>query len=605
MEETDLLKERLQAITDKRKIQEKITRQRFEVDEEKLKLKHLKSKSLRERWLLEGVTTIYPQEEEAMKKQHQEDQLQSKKLEQNIFRYLLQQNVLTTVLGGIFSCKESSSEQGDRSANLTPTPSSYGLEEEIKSLENQEAQVSLNEQILLKKLKAAERSTADIIKAAQAEIYEDQTKFVNTEIPDLPKSYESQDQQRIPSSETETQDVEEPKEALFAVEINVQKDMKTGESTILSTVPVMVNEIKNKGVKVYEDGVKSVYALCNDGGLVQNGIDNMTHDEVEALLQQAGEKQANVSAVCHAPVYSSSHIKLQSHKMLPSEQMESESIIPDDITISERVERHNPVMAQTFGSNNTTVYQERNLAVSPQQSFTPAPFSPVTSSRSLNLTQSQSQQHIESPLTESELNFVQVQCHQGRDNHREAVFISSELDHDGGSSSASEETVVSLNVVHSLPSTINTEEPVTMVFMGYHNVDDENETKKVLGYEGAIRAELVMINDDDDIEVSSHQANNQTIPVLHPAPLSTTDEVHKTYAEINLTTGGSSVPKKPALISSQETTTNHSPYISYSDGHMDGVGNYDDDSVSGQSHHPRNKLDETLLYSLHGQAFLR
>ncbi|XP_060685920.1 palmdelphin isoform X3 [Hemiscyllium ocellatum] len=461
MEETDLLKERLQAITDKRKIQEKITRQRFEVDEEKLKLKHLKSKSLRERWLLEGVTTIYPQEEEAMKKQHQEDQLQSKKLEQNIFR----------------------------------------LEEEIKSLENQEAQVSLNEQILLKKLKAAERSTADIIKAAQAEIYEDQTKFVNTEIPDLPKSYESQDQQRIPSSETETQDVEEPKEALFAVEINVQKDMKTGESTILSTVPVMINEIKNKGVKVYEDGVKSVYALCNDGGLVQNGIDNMTHDEVEALLQQAGEKQANVSAVCHAPVYSSSHIKLQSHKMLPNEQMESESIIPDDMTISERVERHNPVMAQTFGSNNTTVYQERNLAVSPQQSFTPAPFSPVTSSRSLNLTQSLSQQHIESPLTESELNLVQVQCHQGRDNHREAVFISSELDHDGGSSSTSEETVVSLNVVHSLPSTINTEEPVTMVFMGYHNVDDENETKKVLGYEGAIRAELVMISDDDDTEM--------------------------------------------------------------------------------------------------------
>ncbi|XP_048458132.1 paralemmin-2 isoform X1 [Rhincodon typus] len=540
MEETHLLKERLQAITDKRKIQEKITRQRFEVDEEKLKLKHLKSKSLRERWLLEGVTTIYPQEEEAMKKQYQEDQLQSKKLEQNILR----------------------------------------LEEEIKSLENQEAQVSLNEQMLLKKLKAAERSTADIIKAAQAENYEDQVKFVHSEIPDLPKSSESQDQQRTPSPDIETQDLEEPKGALFAVEINVQKDMKTGESTILSTAPVLVDEIENKGVKVYEDGVKSVYALCSDGGLVQNGVDSMTRDEVEALLQQAGEKQANVSAVCHAPVYSSSHIKLQSHKMLPTEQRGSESIVQNNTTIIERVERHNPVRAQTYGSNNPVVYQERDLPVFPQPSFIPAPFSPVTSYRSLNSTQSQSQQHIESQLTENELNSVQVECHQPRDNHREAVFITSELDHDGGSSSASEETVVSLNVAHSLPSTINAEEPVTMVFMGYHNVDDENETKKVLGYEGAIRAELVMISDDEDTEVSPQQANDQTIPVLHPAPHSTTVEEHKTYAGINLNTGGSSFPKKPALTSSQDTTTNHSPYISYSDGHMDGVGNYDDDSVS-------------------------
>lgn len=41
------------------------------------------------------------------------------------------------------------------------------------------------------------------------------------------------------------------------------------------------------------------------------------------------------------------------------------------------------------------------------------------------------------------------------------------------------------------------EQPVTMIFMGYQNVEDENETKKVLGVEEAITAELVIIGDGD------------------------------------------------------------------------------------------------------------
>ncbi|XP_056266665.1 paralemmin 1a [Pseudoliparis swirei] len=37
--------------------------------------------------------------------------------------------------------------------------------------------------------------------------------------------------------------------------------------------------------------------------------------------------------------------------------------------------------------------------------------------------------------------------------------------------------------------------PVTMVFMGYQNVEDEDETKKVLGLQGTVKAELVLIHD--------------------------------------------------------------------------------------------------------------
>lgn len=42
---------------------------------------------------------------------------------------------------------------------------------------------------------------------------------------------------------------------------------------------------------------------------------------------------------------------------------------------------------------------------------------------------------------------------------------------------------------------LSAENPVTMVFMGYQNVEDEDETKKVLGLQGTVKAELVHIDD--------------------------------------------------------------------------------------------------------------
>uniref|UniRef100_A0AAV2KS61 Paralemmin-1 n=1 Tax=Knipowitschia caucasica TaxID=637954 RepID=A0AAV2KS61_KNICA len=40
------------------------------------------------------------------------------------------------------------------------------------------------------------------------------------------------------------------------------------------------------------------------------------------------------------------------------------------------------------------------------------------------------------------------------------------------------------------------ENPVTMVFMGYQNVEDEAETKRVLGLKGTVKAELVVIEEE-------------------------------------------------------------------------------------------------------------
>lgn len=50
--------------------------------------------------------------------------------------------------------------------------------------------------------------------------------------------------------------------ALFAMEINVTKNLLTGEKTVVSTATVPAEDLKHHtGLKVYDDGRKCVYAL--------------------------------------------------------------------------------------------------------------------------------------------------------------------------------------------------------------------------------------------------------------------------------------------------------------------------------------------------------
>lgn len=47
------------------------------------------------------------------------------------------------------------------------------------------------------------------------------------------------------------------------MEINVTKNVLTGESTVLSTASVPPEELKYTGLKVYDDGRKCVYAVAS------------------------------------------------------------------------------------------------------------------------------------------------------------------------------------------------------------------------------------------------------------------------------------------------------------------------------------------------------
>ncbi|XP_063056612.1 paralemmin 1a isoform X1 [Engraulis encrasicolus] len=77
--------ERLQAIAEKRKRETEIENKRRQLEDDRRQLQHLKSKALRERWLLDGVPSGGP-EEDAAKKQLQEDEDKLKALEDAITR---------------------------------------------------------------------------------------------------------------------------------------------------------------------------------------------------------------------------------------------------------------------------------------------------------------------------------------------------------------------------------------------------------------------------------------------------------------------------------------------------------------------------------------
>ncbi|XP_077778093.1 paralemmin-1 isoform X2 [Podarcis muralis] len=78
--------ERLQAIAEKRKRQAEIENKRRQLEDDRRQLQHLKSKTLRERWLLEGAPSSTAEEGDALKKQMQEDDLKAKELEESIHR---------------------------------------------------------------------------------------------------------------------------------------------------------------------------------------------------------------------------------------------------------------------------------------------------------------------------------------------------------------------------------------------------------------------------------------------------------------------------------------------------------------------------------------
>ncbi|XP_051018325.1 A-kinase anchor protein 2 isoform X2 [Acomys russatus] len=313
MAEAELHKERLQAIAEKRKRQTEIEGKRRQLDEQVLLLQHSKSKVLREKWLLQGVPAGTAEEEEARRRQSEEDEFTVKQLEENIQR----------------------------------------LEQEIRVLESEESQISAKEQIILEKLKETEKSFKD-----------------------LQKGFSTADG------------------AIYAMEINVEKDKQTGETKILSASTIGPEGVHQRGVKVYDDGTKVVYEVHSGGTVVENGVHKLSAKDVEELIQKAGQSSFRGHMSERTLVADGSLGHPKEHMLCKEAKLE---------------------MVQKSR-------KDRSLG-NPGQQAQPA--------------------STEGPEA-------------------------------------------------------NLDQPVTMIFMGYQNIEDEEETKKVLGYDETIKAELVLIDEDDE-----------------------------------------------------------------------------------------------------------
>lgn len=453
MEEAELVKGRLQAITDKRKIQEEISQKRLKIEEEKLKHQHLKKKALREKWLLDGISTGKEQEE--MKKQNQQDQHQIQVLEQSIHR----------------------------------------LEKEIQDLEKAELQISTNEEAILRKLKSIEKTTEDIIRSVKIEKEEtvrESIEDIYANIPDLPKSY-------IPSRlrkerNEEVEDDEQNRKALYAMEIKVEKDLKTGESTVLSSIPLPSEDFKGSGIKVYDDGQKSVYAVSSNRSPPYNGTDGLAPVEVEELLRQASERNSKSPTEYHEPVYANPFCRPTAPQR---EKAAHGPNFQEKIKLKANGFRHD--VNDSIHNMDNGLSEERSESfdrISPIQP-TPRPHSMTQQAEERTHTP----QKMMTPREESSaIQNKYATSPKARLSPSKATLGKSETQCSSPICQEEEEDV-RYNIVHALPSDMENSEPVTMIFMGYQQAEDNEEDKKLLtGYDGVIHAELVVIDDETEEE---------------------------------------------------------------------------------------------------------
>nr|XP_030701432.1 paralemmin-1 isoform X2 [Globicephala melas] len=239
--ETTSQQERLQAIAEKRRRQAEIENRRRQLEDDRRQLQHLKSKALRERWLLAGTPSSASEGDEDMRRQMQEDEQKARLLEESISR----------------------------------------LEQEIEELENADALPAAAKESPAAPSPARTPAPAPAPRPAQ----EDQRAEAVLNSQQAPVG--TPKEKRI--SNTPLRTVEGStmmKAAMYSVEITVEKDKVTGETRVLSSTTVLPRERLPQGIKVYEDETKVVHAV---DGTAENGIHPLSSSEVDELIHKADE----------------------------------------------------------------------------------------------------------------------------------------------------------------------------------------------------------------------------------------------------------------------------------------------------------------------------
>ncbi|XP_046956731.1 paralemmin-1 [Lynx rufus] len=246
--ETTSQQERLQAIAEKRRWQAEMESKRRQLEDDRRQLQHLKSKALRERWLL-GETSSASQGDEDMRRQMREDEQRARLLEGSISR----------------------------------------LQKEIEVLENAGPLTTAAGEGAAAPSPAKDEKTEVALDSRQAPVG---TPKVHIELVSACGSVEGGPPAGTGEKgvcNTPVRTVEGStmmKAAMYSVEITVEKDKVTGETRVLSSTTLLPREPLPQGIKVYEDETKVVHAV---DGTAENGIHPLSSSEVDELIHKADE----------------------------------------------------------------------------------------------------------------------------------------------------------------------------------------------------------------------------------------------------------------------------------------------------------------------------
>lgn len=262
--------------------------------------------------------------------------------------------------------------------------------------------------------------------------------------------------------------------AMYAMEISVVKNLRTGKSHVLSTATVTPEEFHEKGIKVYDDGRKSVYAVQSAGKEFEDALDALSPQEVEELLRKATARKDPTDLKYHEPVFSSPY----SRSSTP-QKVERRMVIPGPNGFHMHSKTPNPIQPD----RQISQHQEDAKAM---LSHTPDHMNFHLNKNAIHRQKANINKGCDGVHTNKT---EHMQVH--REEERRLIPVSDlQLGFEEYSPLYSKEDP-GFSVHNSFPFEMDCSEPVTMIFMGYQNAESEEEND-------AVQAELVVIANDEE-----------------------------------------------------------------------------------------------------------
>ncbi|XP_022525413.2 paralemmin 1a isoform X5 [Astyanax mexicanus] len=302
--------ERLQAIAEKRKKQTEIENKKRQLEDDRRQLQHLKSKALRERWLMDGAPSAGSEEDEA-KKQLQEDEAKTKGLEEAILRMEQELEELETGVSAT-STKENLSDVAQQEETKAVDNKVVGetikVVHEVGAVANGVHQLSSSE---VEELihKADEITYSDGEGTTPKRVAESETVAVAVPAEGEPTpikeitGVEAKPPATTPQPEVNEASTENPVTMVFMGYQNVEDEDETKkvlgmESTTVKAELVVIEDGENKSAQSAQSEAKEEQEAPPNGGPAEPVKDQETSGEAGEPESGAGEVKGKEKQPC-------------------------------------------------------------------------------------------------------------------------------------------------------------------------------------------------------------------------------------------------------------------------------------------------------------------